>query len=170
MFRQIIETNVFSLSFPLQGRKILQTAHERACASKIRIFKISGKCKFCVWKICFELRTANLNKFAYCKWNKTNKKSKIQFLEIFQKRIPKPPKISTFSCLGWLFTDFGAFWGALGVHFGSQRATKMASKFHQKNEWFFDRAWKRSGAPKGGVRVDAPPVQCPRGGLPLIVG
>ena len=30
--------------------------------------------------------------------------------------------------------DFGRFWGGLGGHFGSQRATKMASKFDQKNE------------------------------------
>ena len=79
-------------------------------------------------------------------------------------------KKALFSCLGWLFRDFGRFWGGLGGYFGSQRATKMASKFDQKNEWFLDRSWKRSGAPKGGITLPRGDSKSPRGGLPLIVG
>ena len=39
-----------------------------------------------------------------------------------------------FFMFGLNFCDFGRFWGGLGGHFGSQRATKTASKFDQKNE------------------------------------
>ena len=74
-------------------------------------------------------------------------------------------KKSFFSCLGWLFCDFGRFWGGLGGHFGIQRATKMASKIDQKNEWFLDRSWKRSGAPKGGLRILRSDGKGPRGGV-----
>ena len=41
------------------------------------------------------------------------------------------------------------FWGASGSHFGSQRGTKMASKFEQKIEGFLDCSLKGSGAPRG---------------------
>ena len=74
-------------------------------------------------------------------------------------------KISFFSCLDWFFCDLGRFWGGLGGHFGSQRATKMASKFDQKNEWFLDRSWKRSGAPKGGLTILGGDGKSPRGGV-----
>ena len=65
---------------------------------------------------------------------------------------------------GCFFCDFGRFWGGLGGHFGSQRATKMASKFDLKNERFFDRSWKRSGAPNGAITLLGPAVKGPRGG------
>ena len=78
-------------------------------------------------------------------------------------------KKSSFWSLGWHFVDLVTFWDALGNHFGSQSGAKMASKFNQKNDWFLDRSWKGSGAPKWVYPGKNPPAQDPRGGLPLIV-
>ena len=39
-----------------------------------------------------------------------------------------------FFMFGLFFCDLGRFWGGLGGHFGSQRASNMASKIDQKNE------------------------------------
>ena len=87
--------------------------------------------------------------------------SEVLFFEIF-----------VFSCLGWLFLWlWGRFWGGLDGHFGSQKATKIASKFDAKNDWFLDRSkngfgrlWDSKRGPQGEGPI------CPKslGGGPFI--